>query len=570
MDEAPKALYGAIDVGTGSVRAALFTAQGDKVSYAEQAIETRNPANGHYEQSTENIWRAVVYCLQTVTASATNSNRPYSHVAAIGIDATCSLVACLPDENLSPLPVSNHSFSHKNQDAKDVFNVLLWLDCRATAEAVEISSHKHPAVQTVVKHFGGTVSPEGELAKLLWLSRHNTNTFSRAVFFDLADWLAAKLVGTPNVRSACTLACKWGWAASRDSGWHPDFWASLGLAALSDNNYDKIAPEVAYPASVFGTVSNSVASRLGLSTDTVVASPVVDAYAGAVWALSVPSRIENVCSEPNERLCMVAGTSTCFLQFSEKPVFVNGVWGPFKDALVPGMHVTEGGQSVTGKLLQTTVEQHAAYRALSDQVGKEKVFDELSRMTEEVLVKGGDDPAANLHCLDYHAGNRSPLADPGLRGSLVGLSLAEDQWDLAVRFRATVQALCYGARHIVEEMRQSGLKMKAVTACGGLCRSRLFLTELADCLGLPVILSKEEDTVLLGGAILAKEASSKTDEKNVCSKLESVVETAREMCQISEVILPHEERRVFHDRKYKVYRKMHYDSLEYKRIMNGE
>lgn len=571
MEQMSRALYGAIDIGTGSVRAGLFTSKGEKECYAEQTIETRNHADGCYEQSSENIWRAVVHCLRTVTSAATASDRPRSHVAAIGIDATCSLVACLPDENLSPLPVSNDASRNTGEDEDDVYNILLWLDCRAKSEAAEISSHEHPAVRTAVKHFGGTVSPEGELAKLLWLSRHNEDTFSRAVFFDLADWLAAKLAGTANVRSVCTLACKWGWAASRDSGWDADFWSSLGLPTLSENKYAKIAPDVVYPASIFGTVSAKVASDIGLSTNTVVAAPVVDAYAGAVWSLSVPSKIGNACSEPNERLSMVAGTSTCFLQFSDKPVFVNGVWGPFKDALVPGMHVTEGGQSVTGKLLQSTVEQHPAYKSIVERVGKENVFGELSRMTDEVVQNGGDDPASDTHCLDYHVGNRSPLADPGLRGSLVGLTLADNEWDLAVRFRATTQALCYGARHIVEEMRKNELNMKVITACGGLCKSRLFLTELADCLGLPVILSKEEDTVLLGGAILAKEASSNAEEKSGSgSALNSIVKTAMEMCKIEEVVLPNEKRKDFHDRKYKVYRKMHHDSLEYRRIMKGE
>lgn len=571
MDQTSEALYGAIDVGTGSVRAALFTAEGEKVSYAEEVIVTRNPTSRCYEQSTENIWSALVHCLRTVTASATAPDRPCVQVAAIGIDATCSLVACLPDEDLSPLPVSSLDSRNTEQDTENVYNVLLWLDCRATAEAAEISSHKHPAVQTVVKHFGGAVSPEGELAKLLWLSRHNEDTFSRAVFFDLADWIAAKLVRTANVRSVCTLACKWGWAASRDFGWDPEFWPSLGLPTLSENDYAKIAPDVVYPASVFGTVSAKVASNIGLSSSTVVAAPVVDAYAGAVWALSVPPGIEGACSKLNERLSMVAGTSTCFLQFSENPVFVNGVWGPFKDALVPGMHVTEGGQSVTGKLLQSTVEQHAAYKAVAERVGKEKVFEELSRMTDDVVQQGGDDPAMDMHCLDHHAGNRSPLADPGLKGSLVGLTLSENEWDLAVRFRATMQALCYGARHIVEEMQRGGLSMKVITACGGLCKSRLFLTELADCLSLPVVLSKEEDTVLLGGAILAKEASSNARKENESgSTVESLIKTAMEMCQLKEVVLPQKKRRDFHDRKYKVYRKMHHDSLEYRRIMKGE
>ena len=40
------------------------------------------------------------------------------------------------------------------------------------------------------------------------------------------------------------------------------------------------------------------------------------------------------------------------LQISQKPVFVPGVWGPYYSAMVPGLWVNEGGQSVTGKLVR--------------------------------------------------------------------------------------------------------------------------------------------------------------------------------------------------------------------------
>lgn len=40
------------------------------------------------------------------------------------------------------------------------------------------------------------------------------------------------------------------------------------------------------------------------------------------------------------------------LQISQEPVFVPGVWGPYFSAMVPGLWVNEGGQSVTGKLVR--------------------------------------------------------------------------------------------------------------------------------------------------------------------------------------------------------------------------
>lgn len=41
-------------------------------------------------------------------------------------------------------------------------------------------------------------------------------------------------------------------------------------------------------------------------------------------------------SDSRHRLAAIAGTSTCHIVQSEDPVFVPGVWGPYKHAIFPG------------------------------------------------------------------------------------------------------------------------------------------------------------------------------------------------------------------------------------------
>lgn len=40
--------------------------------------------------------------------------------------------------------------------------------------------------------------------------------------------------------------------------------------------------------------------------------------------------------DAKNRLAAIAGTSTCHLIQSPEPVFVKGVWGPYKHAVFPG------------------------------------------------------------------------------------------------------------------------------------------------------------------------------------------------------------------------------------------
>ncbi|KAI0560394.1 FGGY carbohydrate kinase domain containing protein [Gracilaria domingensis] len=561
----PKRVYLSIDVGTGSVRAGIFDCQGKKLAYHSHTIKTRNQTENHYEQSSDDIWRATKHCIRTVTNTAKQDTTREIYVASIGVDATCSLVACKDDDQCAPLSVVADD---SETGDSDTYNIILWLDHRAMNEADEINRCLDKNVKEVRSHFGNVLSPENEPPKLVWLQKHKPEIIQSGVFFDLADWMVFQLCRNRNVRSSCTVACKWGWGSNGGNvgRWNPDFWRKIGLETLSKNGFEKIGSRIIKPGASVGTVAADIADELGLSTECAVASPMIDAHAGSLWTLGIHTSLaQELTSSIEDRLSVIAGTSTCFIQISKSPIFVSGVWGPFRDAILPGFHVTEGGQSVTGKLLEDTVKRHPCFASLCERVGSENVYPVLEDMTESVVRRGEEDPATHVHCLDYHAGNRSPRADPYLRGMMTGLSLSDGEYDLAVKFRATMQALCYGARHIVQEIKNAGHKIKLVAVCGGLCKSRMFLTELADCLSIPVVLSSEEDTVLLGGAILARVADTETE--NV-AQVVNLVHAAEKMANVQQVILPNRRRKPYHDRKYLVYQKMYSDFVAYKDLMN--
>lgn len=53
-----------VDVGTGSVRAALVTQTGKVLEVHVKETKTWNPLPDHYEQSSANIWNGVCECVQ--------------------------------------------------------------------------------------------------------------------------------------------------------------------------------------------------------------------------------------------------------------------------------------------------------------------------------------------------------------------------------------------------------------------------------------------------------------------------------------------------------------------------
>ena len=193
------------------------------------------------------------------------------------------------------------------------------------------------------------------------------------------------------------------------------------------------------------------------------------------------------------RLGLVCGTSTCHMLLADSPKLTPGVWGPFYSALYPGLWLMEGGQSSSGSLLDHVIQTHPAtpqLEAMADEQGvsPHKVLaDLLVTLAKNQGKENISSLASSVHVWpDYH-GNRSPLADPTMTGSVVGLTLARDLDSLAVQYLATVQALCYGTRHILEQLDEHGHPVSSVAVCGGLAKSPLFLQTQADVLGKQVM-----------------------------------------------------------------------------------
>ncbi|RKR07581.1 ribulokinase [Kushneria sinocarnis] len=527
-----------VDVGSASVRAGVFDTRGHCLAQAARPIEQYRPRAEFVEQSSDNIWQQ---CVAAVREAVERAAVAPGEIAALGFDATCSLVALGADGrpvSVSPSEEADH-------------NIVMWMDHRATAEAEEITATGHEAL----KYIGGQVSPELELPKLLWLKRHRPDQFAHAaLYLDLADFMVARAIGDlegPQVgepgRSVCTQVCKWLYLA-HEGRWPEDLLARLGLEAL----LEKPAMQGAIRAvgSRAGTLSAAAAEAMGLSGEVVVATGLIDAHAGALGMLG---------EDPEGSLAVIAGTSACHIAFSREPCFVPGVWGPYWGAVLPDGWINEGGQSAVGALIDHVITDSAACDALkaaADTAGISH-FELLNRRLAELEHEHGE-LTAEVHLLDYHHGNRSPRADASLRGMYSGLDLNEDIDALAVRYLATLQAIAYGTRHIIEALNAHGHAIERLRLCGGALKNERWLQEMADATGLPIELPAEPETVLLGGAMLAATA---------CGDYPSLREAAAAMSGTDRRLAPNPARRRFHAAKYRVYHELHADQLKYRELM---
>ncbi|KAI8638897.1 hypothetical protein BD408DRAFT_422260 [Parasitella parasitica] len=496
-------------------------------------------------------------------------------IKGIGFDATCSLVVL--DKQGNPQSIDQASNYTDNE-----FNIILWADHRAVDQANRINATHHG----VLRYVGNTISPEMEIPKTLWLKENMPEDKWSSIghMMDLPDFLTYRATGS-FARSTCSLTCKCSYLPRLvGKGWEPSFFKEIGLGCLIDEGFTRMGGndhnnvlEAGDP--VGSGLTKKASEELGLLQGTPVGSAVIDAYAGAIATLGatpygtterdemLASLERSLKTHGPSRLAIICGTSSCHITMSPDPIFVNGVWGPYRSVMVGDMWCAEGGQSSTGQLIDLIVNTHPAL-AEAQQKSREQNLNIYAYLAQHLVtlqnqrgLKYVEELSRHLHIYpDFH-GNRSPLADPSLRGTIVGVSLDKSIDDLALRYLATLQAIACQTRHIIETLNKEGYTIDTLCMSGGLCKSPLFVQILVDVTQCRIILPESIDgAVVIGAAFLGAKASGLSSDL-----WEIMVRFGR----AGSTIVPNKDQQVvdMNHRRYKVFLAMLDDQKKYKRMM---
>jgi len=518
--------YLGIDVGTGSARAGVFDRTGTMLASAKRDIAIFREAGHVVEQSSNDIWQAV--CASVREAVKASGVAPES-VKGIGFDATCSLVVL--GEAGRPLGVGPSGDEERN--------IIVWMDHRATEQARRINETGH----AVLNYVGGTISPEMETPKLLWLAENKPDIFAQAwQFLDLADFLTWRASGSLS-RSVCTVTCKWTYLA-HEARWDESYFNVIGLGALADEKFRRIGTEVVPAGTPLGNgLTAQGALDLGLSEGTPVAAGLIDAHAGGLGTVGARGKAGSLLS----RMAYVFGTSACTMTSTREPTFVKGVWGPYNSAMVPGRWLNEGGQSAAGAAIDHLVRHHPA--AAEATAGAEAAGMSLSQWLSLEAQKRGGAAAApelvgQLHVVPEFLGNRAPFADPDALGIIAGIGMDTGLDSLVGLYLAGMCGLGYGARQIVEAQRASGIAIDTMVVSGGAGQSALSRQLLADATGLAVAASTSQEPVMLGSAMLGAVA---------CGAFPDIETAMAAMAELGAVHQPSEASRQWHQRRFQAF-----------------
>jgi D-ribulokinase len=513
-----------IDVGTGSARAGVFTADGTMLAAAKRSIAIFHEAGEIVEQSGNDIWQAVCNSVREAVAA---SGVDAASIGGIGLDATCSLVVV--GQGGAPLPVGPSEDPERN--------IIVWMDHRAVEQAKRITATGHD----VLRYVGGTISPEMETPKLLWLKENRPAIFADAMqFFDLADYLTWRASGSL-ARSSCTLTCKWTYFA-HEKRWDPTYFNAIGLDELAAEGFSRIGTEVVSPGTRVGGLTPQAAAEMGLAAGTPVAAGLIDAHAGGLGTVGA-------IGEPHENMAYVFGTSSCTMTTTSDPAFVPGVWGPYFDAMMPGLWLNEGGQSAAGAAMDRLVALHPAKAEAqknADAAGRSL----LSYLSHQAVQHAGTASHAialadGVHVVPEFLGNRAPFADPDARAVIAGLGMDQSEASLVALYVAGLSGIGYGLRQILDVQARHGAPVRRIVISGGAGQDDLVRQLLADITGLAVVVTEAEEPVLLGAAILAAVAAD---------RFETMPEAMSQMTRAQRIFEPAGEAiSTVHQRRFKTF-----------------
>lgn len=437
-----------IDLGTSSVKAALFDGACRAVASATCDYPTLHPQPGYAEQRPADWWQATYRAVRAATSRADGA------VAAIGISGQMHGTVLL----------------HANGTSDDA---IIWQDRRSAAQAGAIT--QEIGAERLIALTGNPVAVGLQLATLRWLAENRPERLAAAHKILLPkDWLRWRMTGefaTDPSDAVGTLLFD-----PRMEAWCEQ------LVDAAHIRMEQL-PDVKPSNGIAGWLSQEAAQELGLAEDV----PVTVGGADTPCALLASAVFE----ETTLLLNLSTGGQLCL------PV----EWANYdaKGRIHTLRSVFPSESRAGWYQMGATLAAGMALRWLRDQA-LQSPLDYTALVESAAQVSAGAD---GLLFLPYLVGERTPLMDASARGAFIGLSDHHDQRHLV---RAVLEGATFAAYDAYLAMREVAHAPQRIALAGGGSRSPLWRQIVADLFGLPVAPLVANEQSALGAALLAGEA----------------------------------------------------------------
>ncbi len=437
-----------IDQGTSSSRAVVFDRRLLPVASAQQEFAQSYPHPGWVEHDPEAIWQAT---LDVTRRAITDSGLSAGDIKGLGITNQRETTLVWNREN-----------------GRCIYPAIVWQDRRTAEECRRL--RKAGAEQRVTERTGLLIDPYFSATKLAWILDHVDGARrladeGRLAFGTVDTFLVWRLTNGRTHATDVTNACRTMLFNIHTQQWDEELLRLLDIPS-------SLLPEVKDCAADFGTTDESV--------------------------LGVSLPIRGVAGDQQAALVGQAG----FTPGMTKATFGTGCF----------VITNTGKQPVTSrnKLLATVayrLEGEVTY-AIEGSIfvagsAVKWLRDDLKLIetageTEAIAARTGI--VEHVHVVPAFAGLGAPWWDPDARGAILGLTRDSG---IAEIVTATLQAVAFQAKDLVEAMAEDGISPKVIRVDGGMAANAWLLQFLADILGIAVERPQNIESTVTGAAALA-------------------------------------------------------------------
>jgi gluconokinase len=346
--------------------------------------------------------------------------------------------------------------------------LITWADSRAGDVAAELRSAGLAA--ELHRRSGTPVHSMSPLTKILWFRRQEPELFHRVrTWTGLKGWMVWTLTGT--LATELSSASGTGLLDLSTGAWSPQ---SMALAGIDLEQL----PPVLGTTDVLG-LSKAVARRVGLPTATSV---VLGAGDGPLGNLGTGALGDGVAA-------VSIGTSGAVRAVTPRP-HVDDRGSLFCYALTRQAWVVGGAVSNGGSVQRWAGEVFGAQGA----GGSQRPDDEAVLALAASIPAGSD----GLVALPFLMAERAPLWDPTIPGAFLGLRNLHTRGHFV---RACVEGVAIQLSAVLTQL-EAVVPVTSIRATGGVFRSQLWRSIVADVLNLPVTVTDGAEGSALGAAAL--------------------------------------------------------------------
>ncbi len=449
-----------IDVGTSGSKVAVFNLEGEVMASAYHAYEIIYPYKGAMELDANEVFEAVLDCIEHCSKACSMEN-----VIALSV-STQGEAIILVDENDKPLLHAIVTFDSRNEKEYQWFSEQF-------------------SKEEIMQRTGMPMHTMFSATKILYLRNACKNEYDRAKkIMCFGDYISYLLGASPAIDY--TMASRTMLFDLREQKWSDRILKVCGIKK-------EMLSKPVKPGSVIGTMKEEYRERFGFSKELKIVAGAHDQVCCTIGAgILEPGMVMDSLGTTESNVCVSKElVITEQMMKANIPVYAY----PIGDLYAYMTFLT-----CSASILKWFKEK------IVNDFSKD-FFDKYAGYIEENCKE-----PTGLYVLPYFSGAGTPTMDFQAKGIIYGLTLDTDRYQI---YKAIIESTCFEQRINLENMEKNGIAINELRCIGGGSKSDLILQVKANITGKKVVKMKNGEIGCLGAAIIAGVGSKVITDRNI-------------------------------------------------------